>query len=76
MTTIWVQALAGLYRATLDDMAIVLRGCPPQLWETGMWKVNQTDEWAWPPTDRDGQAFDDPPCSENASYRQCRRSGE
>jgi len=59
MTTIWGSAVAGQYRSTLEDMAIVLRGCPPELWEASMWEVRKTDQWMWPPTDRDGQPFDD-----------------
>lgn len=51
-----------------EDMAIVLRGCPPELWEAGMWEVKKTDEWAWPPTDREGRPFDDPEVRERKLF--------
>lgn len=60
MATIWGPTIARQYRSTLEDMAIVLRGCPPALWEASMWEVRKTDNWMWPPTDPAGQAFDDP----------------
>lgn len=60
MTTIWCSVIAVQYRSTLDDMAIALRGCPDELWEASIYGVKKTDQWAWPPTDRDGQPFDDP----------------
>jgi hypothetical protein len=60
MTTVWCSVVAAQYRSTLDDLAIVLRGCPDELWEASIYEVKKTDQWAWPPTDRDGQPFDDP----------------
>lgn len=64
MTRIWCSAVATQYRATLEDMAIVLRGCPDELWEASIYEVKKTDPWTWPPTDRDGKPFDDPAVSE------------
>ncbi|TDW93412.1 DinB family protein [Kribbella pratensis] len=58
--TAWCSVVAAQYRSTLDDLAIVLRGCPDALWEASIYEVKKTDQWAWPPTDRDGQPFDDP----------------
>jgi DinB superfamily len=60
MTTTWCSVIAAQYRSTLDDMAIALRGCPDELWEASIYEVKKTDQWAWPPTNRDGQPFDDP----------------
>jgi hypothetical protein len=60
METIWHTSLAAQYRATLDDLAIVLRGCPDELWEASMWEPKKTDPWVWPPTDPEGRPFDDP----------------
>jgi hypothetical protein len=60
MTTTWCSVVAAQYRSTLDDLAIVLRGCPDELWEASIYEVKKTDTWAWPPTDHDGQPFDDP----------------
>jgi hypothetical protein len=51
---------AAQYRSTLDDLAITLRGCPDELWDASIYEVKKTDQWAWPPTDRHGQQFDDP----------------
>jgi hypothetical protein len=59
MTTIWVSAVAAQYRLSLDDLAIVLRGCPDELWEASMWEVRPG-----PVTDPDGRPFDDPAISE------------
>jgi hypothetical protein len=59
MTTVWCSAVAKQYRSTLEDMAIVLRGCPDELWEESIYEVKRTDQWAWPPKDRDGHQFDD-----------------
>ena len=64
METVWRTSLAAQYQSTLEDLAIVLRGCPDELWEASMWEVKKTDPWAWPPTDRDGRPFDDPTVSE------------
>jgi hypothetical protein len=59
MTTIWVSAVAAQYRMSLEDLAIVLRGCPDELWESSMWEVR-----SGPVTDPDGRPFDDPAVSE------------
>ncbi|GAB3428758.1 hypothetical protein GCM10027569_72710 [Flindersiella endophytica] len=64
MTRIWCSVIAAQYGSTLEDMAIVLRGCPDELWEASLYEVRKTDQWAWPPTDRDGRPFDDPAVSE------------
>ncbi len=61
MTTIWVSAVAAQYEMSLDDMAIVLRGCPDELWEASMWEVTAG---SGPVTDPDGRPFDDPAVSE------------
>nr|WP_238176128.1 DinB family protein [Kribbella albertanoniae] len=58
--TIWCSVVAGQYQATLDDLGIVLRGCPDELWEASLYAVRKTDPGTWPPTDRDGRAFEDP----------------
>jgi hypothetical protein len=71
MPTIWCSAVAAQYRSTLEDMAIVLRGCPDGLWEASMWEVKKTDQWAWPPTDRDGRPFDDPAVRERKLQAMC-----
>jgi hypothetical protein len=60
MSAVWCSVVATQYRSALDDMAIVLRGCPDHLWEASIYEVKKSDPWAWPPTDRDGQPFDDP----------------
>lgn len=59
MTTIWVSAVAAQYQLSLDDLTIVLRGCPDELWETSMWEVRPG-----PVTDPAGRSFDDPAVSE------------
>lgn len=56
--TIWCSVVAEQYRTTLDDLGIVLRGCPDELWEASLYEVRKTDAGAWPPTDRDGRPFD------------------
>ncbi|MEQ7128667.1 DinB family protein [Actinopolymorpha sp. B11F2] len=61
MTTIWVSAVAAQYRLSLDEMEIVLRGCPDELWEASMWEVSAD---GGPVTDPDGRPFDDPAVSE------------
>src|SRR5687767_12953465 len=71
MATIWCSAIAAQYRSTLEDMAIVLRGCPDELWEASMWEVKKADQWAWPPTDRDGRPFDDPAVRERKFQAMC-----
>ncbi|WP_405063388.1 DinB family protein [Kribbella sp. NBC_01505] len=58
--TVWCSVVAAQYQATLDDLAIVLTGCPDDLWETSLYEVKRTDAGAWPPTDREGRPFDDP----------------
>lgn len=62
MSTIWISAVAAQYRSSLDDLAIVLRGCPDELWEANIYEV-KTDNSS-PPTDPDGRPFDDPVVSE------------
>lgn len=59
MTTIWVSAVAEQYRLCLDDLAIVLRACPDELWEASMWEVRPG-----PVTDPEGRPFDDPVVSD------------
>lgn len=60
METIWRTSLAAAYRTAFDDLAIVLRGCPDELWEESLWEPQRSDPWAWPPTDPAGRPFDDP----------------
>ncbi|WP_328999497.1 DinB family protein [Kribbella sp. NBC_00709] len=60
MTTTWCSVVAAQYRSVLDDLAITVRGCPDELWEASIYEIKKSDQWAWPPTDRDGRPFDEP----------------
>jgi DinB superfamily len=48
MESVWSSSLGRRYDAAIDALERVLRDCPDDLWEEGLWTVRRTDPWMWP----------------------------
>ena len=59
MASIWLTSIAARYRSILEDLAVGLRTCPPELWEASLYPIDESKPGTWTPLGPDGREFED-----------------